>query len=74
MFKVLITLQKKHTVLITSGTHPIGQAAISVCLPIVQDVYVIVENIQEAILVSENFPSVSHICRIHFFLEYLFLY
>ncbi|XP_050542024.1 fatty acid synthase-like isoform X2 [Daktulosphaira vitifoliae] len=59
MLKVLTTLRKFKTVLITSGTHPIGYAAISVCLPEVKDVYVIVENVQQAVLISKSFPSLS---------------
>lgn len=59
MFNVIVPKQKYlKSVLITSGLHPIGQAAISISLSQNVDVYVIVESSQQSERLSHLFPKV----------------
>lgn len=59
MFNVLSKLDKSISILITSGTHPVGIAAISICLSEGCNVYVVVENKQQVDYLSNVFPMVS---------------
>jgi len=58
VLNVLSTLQKNNSVLVTSGLHPIGQAAISISLDKKCETYVIVNSEQQAQRLSEIFPEV----------------
>lgn len=58
MFKVLCSLDKDKSILITSGLHPIGQAAISISLAEKYEVYAIVDSSHEADQLSTIFPEV----------------
>ncbi|XP_050542017.1 fatty acid synthase-like [Daktulosphaira vitifoliae] len=63
VLKVLGRLKRLSSVLITSGIHPIGQAAINICLAEGCNVYVVIENKHQADFISHNFSSLpnSHI-------------
>ncbi|XP_050423058.1 fatty acid synthase-like [Adelges cooleyi] len=56
VFNVLSKLDKSISILITSGTHPVGIAAISICLSEGCNVYVVVENKQQVDYLSNVFP------------------
>lgn len=58
VFYVLSTLQKNKSVLVTSGLHPIGQAAISIALAENCEIYAVVESCREADQLSHLFPEV----------------
>ncbi|XP_050524470.1 fatty acid synthase-like isoform X2 [Daktulosphaira vitifoliae] len=58
LFNILGKHEKLNpSVLITSGMHPIGQAAISICLYQSYNVFVVVENEKQAKIISEQNPS-----------------
>lgn len=59
IFKILCFLQKDKSILVTSGLHPIGQAAISIGLAEKCQVYVIVESNQQVDQLSNIFPEVN---------------
>jgi len=54
----LCKLQKDNSVLVTSGLHPIGQAAIAISLSIKCETYAIVDSDQQAEQLSGIFPEV----------------
>ncbi|XP_050438841.1 fatty acid synthase-like [Adelges cooleyi] len=56
VFNVLSELDKSKSILITSGIHPVGRAAISICLSERCNVYIIVENKQQVEYLSNVFP------------------
>ncbi|XP_050438788.1 fatty acid synthase-like isoform X2 [Adelges cooleyi] len=56
VFNVLSKLVRSKSVLITSSTHPIAIAAISICLSEGCNVFVIVENKQQVDYLSSVFP------------------
>jgi len=59
VFNILYcSLQKKKSVLVTSGLHPIGQAAISISLYENCETYAIVESSQEVEQLLAIFPKV----------------
>lgn len=59
VFNVLCSLQNDKSVLVTSGLHPLGQAAISISLAKKCDTYTVVESIEQADQLSEIFRAVS---------------
>jgi len=58
VLNILSTLQKDNSVLVTSGLHPIGQAAISISLDKKYETYAIVDSDQQAEQLSVIFPEV----------------
>jgi len=58
VLNILSKLQKNKSVLVTSGLHPIGQAAISICLNMKCETYAIVDSEQQADQLSYSFPEV----------------
>jgi len=58
VLNILSTLQKNNSVLITSGLHPIGQAAISISLDKKHETYAIVNSEQQAEQLTRIFPEV----------------
>ncbi|XP_029343631.1 fatty acid synthase [Acyrthosiphon pisum] len=58
VLNILSTLQKNNSVLVTSGLHPIGQAAISISLDKKCETYAIVDSDQQAEQLSGIFPEV----------------
>lgn len=59
MFEVILPKEKFFkSILVTSGLHPIGQAAISISLSKNFDVYAIVESSQQAEQLFNLFPEV----------------
>ncbi|XP_060835401.1 fatty acid synthase-like [Rhopalosiphum padi] len=57
IFNILCKLQKDNSVLVTSGLHPIGQAAIAISLSIKCETYAIVDSDQQAEQLSGIFPE-----------------
>ncbi|CAI6347084.1 unnamed protein product [Macrosiphum euphorbiae] len=57
VLNILSTLQKNNSVLVTSGLHPIGQAAISISLDKKCETYAIVDSDQQAEQLSGIFPE-----------------
>ncbi|XP_026822789.1 fatty acid synthase-like, partial [Rhopalosiphum maidis] len=57
IFNILCKLQKDNSVLVTSGLHPIGQAAIAISLSIKCETYAIVNSHQQAEQLSSIFPE-----------------
>lgn len=51
-------IKKNNSVLVTSGLHPIGQAAISISLDKKFETYAIVDSEQQAEQLSRIFPEV----------------
>lgn len=58
MFNVLCCLRKDKSVLVTSGLHPVGQAAIAISLAEKCATYAVVESGQQADRLSDIFPEV----------------
>lgn len=63
VFNILCKLQKNNTVLVTSGLHPIGQAAIAISLGIKCETYAIVDSDHQAEQLSGIFPEVLSYCQ-----------
>eukprot|EP00102_Acyrthosiphon_pisum_P016442 XP_008187406.1 PREDICTED: fatty acid synthase-like [Acyrthosiphon pisum] len=59
VFNILCNLQKNNSILVTSGLHPIGQAAIAISLGIKCETYAIVESDHQAEQLSSIFPELS---------------
>ncbi|XP_029343545.1 fatty acid synthase [Acyrthosiphon pisum] len=57
VLNILSTLQKNNSVLVTSGLHPIGQAAISISLNKKCETYAIVDSDQQSEELSGTFPE-----------------
>lgn len=55
---MLCKLRKDNSILVTSGLHPIGQAAIAISLGMKCETYVIVDSDQQADQLCEIFPEV----------------
>lgn len=58
VLNVLCSFQKHNSILVTSGLHPIGQAAISIGLAEKCETYAIVESTQQADYLFHIFPKV----------------
>lgn len=59
VFNILSRLSEEKSILVTCGLHPIGQAAISICLDKKCETYAIVESSQEMNQLSSIFPEVG---------------
>jgi len=59
VFNILCSLRKENSILVTSGLHPIGQAAIAIGLAEKCETYAIVDSTQDLKLLSKIFPEVK---------------
>lgn len=58
IFNILCKIRQNNSFLVTSGLHPIGQAAIAISLGIKCEPYAIVESDHQAEELSGIFPEV----------------
>lgn len=58
VFNILCSLNSTNSIVVTSGLHPIGQAAISIGLAEKCETYAVVDSDQQADQLSSIFPKV----------------